>query len=87
MSTDGRRLAQMVFFHGHPATATANKFHRRQFILAYMGVVNTRGTTEAAILCITAGTAQMPRVIGHRPAVFTGMCHLGSPFLIGKVTK
>jgi len=77
----------MVFFHGHPATATANKFHRRQLILAYMGVINIGGATKAAILCISAGIAQMPRVIGHRPAVFTGMCHLDSPFLIGKVTK
>jgi len=60
----------MVLFHGNPAAATANKFHRRQFILAYMRLINTRGTAEAAILFITAGIAQMPRLFGNRPAVF-----------------
>jgi hypothetical protein len=60
----------MVLFHGHPAAATANKFHRRQFILAYMGLVDTRGTAEAAIFFITAGVAQMPRRVGDRAAVF-----------------
>jgi hypothetical protein len=60
----------MVLFHGHPATATTDKFHRRQFILAYMGLVDTWGTAEAAIFFITAGIAQMPRRIGNRAAVF-----------------
>jgi hypothetical protein len=60
----------MVLFHGHPAAATANKFHRRQFILAYMGLFNIRGAAEAAIFFITAGVAQMPRLIGDRAAVF-----------------
>jgi hypothetical protein len=60
----------MVLFHGHPATASTDKFHRRQFILAYMGLVDTWGTAEAAIFFITAGVAQMPRLIGNRAAVF-----------------
>jgi len=60
----------MVLFHGHPAAATANKFHRRQFILAYMGLVDSWGTAEAAIFFITAGVAQMPRLVGNRAAVF-----------------
>jgi hypothetical protein len=60
----------MVLFHGHPATATANKFHSCQFILAYMSLISTRSTTEAAFFFITAGIAQMPRRIGNRAAVF-----------------
>jgi len=60
----------MILFHGHPAAATANKFHRCQFILAYMGLINTRGTAEAAFFFITAGIAQMSRFIGNRAAVF-----------------
>jgi len=60
----------MILFHGHPAAATANKFHRRQFILAYMGLVDTWSTAEAAIFFITAGVAQMPRLVGNRAAVF-----------------
>jgi hypothetical protein len=71
----------MILFHGHPAAAATNKFHRRQFILANMGVINTRGSTEAAFFCITAGIAQMPRFIGNRAAVFTCICHIVSPFL------
>jgi hypothetical protein len=74
----------MVFFHGHPAAAAANKFHGCQFIFAYMGLINTRGTTEAAIFFITAGIAQMPRFIGNRAAAFTCVSHIDSP-LIQKV--
>ncbi len=77
----------MVLFHGHPATATANKFHRGQFILAYMDLVNTWGTAEAAIFFITARIAQMPRFIGYRTATFTCIHHIESSFLHRKVTK
>jgi hypothetical protein len=72
----------MVLFHGHPAAATANKFHRGQFILAYMGLIDTRGTAEAAIFFITARIAQMPRLIGYRAAAFTCIRHIESPFLL-----
>jgi hypothetical protein len=72
----------MAFFHGHPAAATANKFHRREFILADMGLISTRGTAEAAFLFITAGITQMPRLFGNCPAVFTCICHIESPFIL-----
>jgi hypothetical protein len=72
----------MVFFHGHPATATANKFHRGQFILAYMGLINTRGTAEAAFFIITARIAQMPRFLGYCTAAFTCIRHIESPFFL-----
>jgi hypothetical protein len=71
----------MVLFHGHPAAAAANKFHSRQFIFADMGLINTRGTTEAAIFFITAGIAQMPRFIGNRAAAFTCVSHIQSPLI------
>jgi hypothetical protein len=72
----------MVLFHGHPATATTNKFHRGQFILTYMGLINTRGTAEAAFFFITARIAQMPRLFGYRTAAFTCIRHIDSPFLL-----
>jgi hypothetical protein len=71
----------VVFFHGHPAAAAANKFHGSQFILAYMGMINTRGTAEAAIFFIAAGIAQMPRFIGNRAAAFTCISHTDSPLV------
>jgi hypothetical protein len=71
----------MSFFHGHPATATAHKFHGGQFVFADMGLIHTRGTTEAAIFCIAAWITQMPRLIGNRPAAFTCIGHMDSPFL------
>jgi hypothetical protein len=71
----------MVLFHGHSATATTDKFHRRQFILANMGLINTRSTAEAAFFFITAGIAQMPRRIGNRAAVFACICHIESPYI------
>jgi hypothetical protein len=72
----------MALFHGHPAAATANKFHRREFILADMGLISTRGAAEAAFLFITAGITQMPRLFGNCPAVFTCICHIESPFIL-----
>jgi hypothetical protein len=71
----------MVLFHGHPAAAAANKFHGRQLIFAYMGLINTRSTTEAAIFFITAGIAQMPWFIGNRAAAFTCVSHIDSPLI------
>jgi hypothetical protein len=72
----------MALFYSHPATAIANKFHRGQFILAYMGLINTRGTAEAAFFGIAARIAQMPRLFGHRTAAFTCICHIESPLLL-----
>ena len=72
----------MVLFHGHPAAATADKFHRGQFILADMSLIDTRGTAETAVFFITARIAQMPRLIGHRTAAFTCIRHIESPFLV-----
>jgi hypothetical protein len=73
----------MLLFHGHPATTIANKFHGRQFILAYMGLIDAGRTTEAAFFCITAGIAQMARLFGNRATAFTCIWHFVSPFFAG----
>jgi hypothetical protein len=72
----------MVLFHGHPAASTAYKFHRCQFVLANMGLIDTRGAAETAFFFITAGIAQMPRLIGNGPAAFACIGHIDSPFLL-----
>jgi hypothetical protein len=57
LSTDRRWFAQMALFHGHAATATANKFHCRQFIFAYMFGIRIRCAAKAAFCIITTGAA------------------------------
>jgi hypothetical protein len=71
----------MVFFHGHPAATAADKFHRGQFIFAYMGLIHTWGAAEAALFFISAGIAQMSRLVGNRTAVFACIGHIHTPFI------
>jgi hypothetical protein len=57
LSTDRRWFAQMALFHGHASTATANKFHCRQFIFAHVFGIYIRFAAKAALCIITTGTA------------------------------
>jgi hypothetical protein len=47
----------MALFHGHTATATANKFHCHQFIFAHMFGIRLRRAAKAAFCIITTGAA------------------------------
>jgi hypothetical protein len=57
LSTDGCRFTKMFLLHGNPAASTADIFHSRQLILAYMGMVNIGSTAEAALFRVAAGIA------------------------------
>jgi hypothetical protein len=77
----------VVFFHGHPAAAITDKFHCCQFIFADMFLINTRGTAETALFFITAGIAQMSRLVCNCPAAFTRVGHNYTPLLQNKLTE
>jgi hypothetical protein len=78
-SADGRRLAEVFAFHGHPAAAVAYELHGRQFAFADMGVIHIGGAAEGTILFVTAGAAQVAGFLGHGPTVFAGVSHYLSP--------
>ncbi len=52
-----RWTAQMMFLHGHPTAAVANKFHLRQFIFTHMLRICLWVTTEATFFGVIAGAA------------------------------
>jgi hypothetical protein len=80
--SDGRRLAEVFFFHGHPAASLAYILHGSQFIFTHVFGVNLGRTAKAAIFRIAAGIAQMTGCIRHRTAIFTGISHnIIPPFL------
>ena len=78
-STDGRRLAKMLAFHGNAATAIADVLHGGQLALAHVSMVDFRCSTEGAILVIAAGIAEVSGVFGHRTTLFTGIGHRAPP--------
>jgi hypothetical protein len=65
----------MLLFHGDAPAAVTDKFHRRQLILAYMSGIHFRGTAETAFGLVSAGVAQMPRIVGYGTAIFTRIGH------------
>jgi hypothetical protein len=73
----------MAFLHGHPSATVADVFHRRKFVLADMERRGFGGSTKAAIFVITAGVAQVTRIICYRAAIFTCMCHIVAPLKRG----
>jgi hypothetical protein len=80
--SDGWRLAEVFFFHGHPAASLAYILHGSQFIFTHVFGINLGSTAKAAIFRIAAGIAQMTGCIRHRTAIFTGISHnIMPPFL------
>jgi hypothetical protein len=80
---DERRLAQMAFLHRHPPAPVTDVFHRRKLVLAYMSRRGLGSSAKAAFLLVTAGIAQMTRIICNRTARFTCMSHVVPPLKRG----
>jgi hypothetical protein len=78
---DGDRIAQMGFFHGHPAAAAAGKLHYRQLVFADVLGVYVRSAAETAFFGVSARIAQVPRGFCHGAAAFTCIGHNNAPFL------
>jgi hypothetical protein len=70
----------MPFLHGDASASIADKFHRRQFVFAYMGGFRGGFTAEAAFCFVAAGIAQVSRIFGYCTTVFTCMSHNLPPF-------
>jgi hypothetical protein len=77
--SDGRRLAEVFFFHGHPAASFAYILHGSQFILTHVFGINLGSAAKAAIFRIAARIAQMTGRIRHRATIFTGISHNNVP--------
>ena len=67
---DGRRLAEMILFHGHTATPITCIFHGGQFILAHMRVFCFVRSAKTTIFRLATGITQMPGRIRNRTTNF-----------------
>jgi hypothetical protein len=80
--SDGRRLAEVFFFHGYPAASLAYILHGSQFVFTHVFGINLGSAAKAAIFRIAAGIAQMTGRIRHCTTIFTGISHnIIPPFL------
>ena len=70
----------MSRLHSHTPAIFADVFHSRQLILAHMSRIHLRCSTEGTGSLVSARIAQMPRIVGHGTARFTGVSHIIAPF-------
>ena len=78
--SDGSRRTKVAFLHSYPAATRAGILHRCQLIFAHVLRIRLRSAAKVALGRISTGVTQMSRCVGNRPAVFTRISHIWSPF-------
>src|SRR4030042_7175772 len=77
---NGRRFAEMLFFHGHSPASLAHIFHGFDFLTAHVLGIHLGSATKAAFCFVSTRIAQVPRVISNSAAILARISHRITPF-------